>query len=86
MPSGYTLRVKRDAERDLERLPQADRRRTINRIRRLAVEPRPVGCKKLGEPDIYRIRQGDYRIIYQIDDALRVVQILKIGHRREVYR
>jgi len=86
MSGAYSLRFKRDAERELERLPKADVKRIRERIDQLQFLPRPPGCAKLGDPNIFRVRQGDYRIIYQVDDARRVVEILTIGHRREVYR
>lgn len=86
MPGNYSLRFKRDAERELRRLPKADIQRLLDRIHRLATAPRPPGCKKLGEPSIYRMRQGDYRVIYAIDDTQRIVEVLRIAHRREVYR
>ncbi len=86
MSGAYSLRFKRDAEHELERISKVDVNRIRERIGRLQSVPRPPDCKKLGDPNIYRIRQGDYRIIYQVDDAQRLVQILRIGHRREVYR
>jgi mRNA interferase RelE/StbE len=63
-----------------------DRQRLILRVRELARDPRPEGCQKLSGEGDYRIRQGSYRVIYSIDDAERTVRILKIGHRKEVYR
>lgn len=86
MSGAYRLRFKREAERELERLPKADGKRIRKRIDRLQFAPRPPDCKKLGDHNIYRVRQGDYRIIYRVDDAQRVIDILIIGHRREVYR
>jgi len=56
------------------------------RIHRLAADPRPVGAEKLSALERYRIRQGDYRIVYSIDDRERTVTVFKVGHRREVYR
>jgi len=61
-------------------------RRVTERIRGLAQNPRPSGSEKLSGQDRYRIRQGDYRIVYAIDDETRTVEVVKIGHRREVYR
>ena len=58
----------------------------IQRIQGLASHPRPTGYQKLSGQSQYRIRQGDYRILYAIDDTRRTVEIIKIGHRREVYR
>ena len=58
----------------------------MNRIRRLGIEPRPARTEKLSGAEKYRLRQGDYRILYLIDDADRAVIVVKVGHRREVYR
>jgi mRNA interferase RelE/StbE len=83
----YNLRIKRSAEKELHKLPAIDLRRIVDRIHELAQQPRAAGCEKLsGDIERYRIRQGDYRIVYGIDDAARLVEIVKIGHRREVYR
>jgi len=78
--------VKKSAERELRALPKADLRRLTDRIRGLATAPRPPGHEKLSDQDYYRVRQGDYRVVYAIDDDHRIVTIIKIGHRREVYR
>lgn len=86
MPEGYRLRLKRSAERELRSLPGADLKRIVKRISQLAGQPRPLGCEKLSGQPAYRIRQGDYRVLYTVDDKQRLVQIVKIGHRREVYR
>ena len=83
----YSLEIKRSAARELENLPtKKDRRLVANQISGLAEEPRPPGCEKLGGDVRYRVRQGHYRIVYEIDDASRVVRVVKIGHRRDVYR
>jgi mRNA interferase RelE/StbE len=64
-----------------------DRQRVVARIQALAEDPRRAGCEKLaGHADRFRIRQGDYRVVYSIDDAQQMVVIFKVGHRREVYR
>ncbi len=87
MTEPYSIVIKRSAEKELKAVPLGDLKRVIDRIRGLAKQPRPLGCEKLsGELERYRIRQGDYRIVYSIDDAARVVEVVKIGHRREVYR
>ena len=80
------MRFKRSAENELRRLPKADLRRILKRIERLQAEPRPPGCEKLFGESIFRVRQGDYRILYLVDDGHRIIEIYKIGHRREVYR
>ena len=83
----YSLEIKRSACREIEALPtKKDRRLVVDRISKLADDPRPPGSEKLVDDERYRVRQGPYRIIYEIDDAARVVCIVKIGHRREVYR
>ena len=83
----YSLEIKRSASREIERLPtKKDRRLVVDRILGLAEDPRPPGSEKLAGDDRYRVRQGLYRIVYEIDDTPRVVRIVKVGHRREVYR
>ncbi|MBI3767835.1 MAG: type II toxin-antitoxin system RelE/ParE family toxin [Deltaproteobacteria bacterium] len=84
----YKLQIKRSAAKELEAVAQkGDRQRLVVRIEVLRTDPRPPGCEKLtGGADRYRVRQGDYRVVYSVDDANRVVLVVKIGHRREVYR
>ena len=83
----YSLEIKRSAVREIENLSnRKERRRVIERIASLAAEPRPAGAEKLAGEDRYRVRQGPYRVVYEIDDASKVVRIVKVGHRREVYR
>ena len=86
MTGSYSLRIKRSAERELRALPQPDLGRIVRRIQGLAQDPHPAGHEKLSGQDRYRVRQGDYRIVYAVDDEKRTVQVVKIGHRREVYR
>ncbi len=86
MTDSYNLVVKKSAERELRALPKHDLRRVTKHLQGLSHNPRPHGCEKLSGHDQYRIRQGDYRIAYVIDDTARVVTLVKIGHRREVYR
>lgn len=83
----YSLEIKRSAVREIENLSnRKERRLVVDRIANLADDPRPASAEKLVEEDRYRVRQGAYRIVYEIDDAARVVRIVKVGHRREVYR
>jgi len=86
--AGYRLLIKPSAGKEIEALGQKkDRQHIVNRIAGLASEPRPAGCEKLaGAEERYRIRQGQFRIVYSIDDATRTVELVKVGHRREVYR
>ena len=84
--ASYSLRIKKSAEKELRSVPKADLARIVRRIQSLAQDPRPHGSEKLSGDDKYRIRQGNWRIIYGIDDTAHVVEIVRIGHRREVYR
>lgn len=82
----YRLVFKKSVARDLRAIPNADLKKILARIDGLRSEPRPAGCEKLSAQERYRVRQGDYRIVYEIEDAILVVLVVKIGHRREVYR
>jgi mRNA interferase RelE/StbE len=84
--ASYRLLIKPSAAKELEALPLKDRRRVVARVREPAAVPRPMGAEKLSGHDLYRVRQGDYRIIYQVFDHDRIVSVFKIGHRRDVYR
>ena len=84
--ASYSLFLKRSAAKELESVASKDRRRIVDRIQTLATEPRPPGIEKLSGAEKYRVRQGDYRILYTIDDAAHTVVVIKIGHRRDVYR
>jgi mRNA interferase RelE/StbE len=83
----YQVLLERSAERDLGRLSSEVHNRVIVAIQSLAANPRPPGCRKLaGSKSDWRIRVGDYRVIYEIADAIRVVRVNRVRHRREVYR
>ena len=84
----YKLLIKTSAGRELERLGRkSDRARIIERIRALSTDPRPPGCEKLaGSTDRFRIRQGNYRVVYLVDDSRREVTIFKVGNRKDIYR
>ncbi len=84
--ASYRLLITASAAKEVEALPRKDRTRVVDRVRRLAADPRPSGSEKLSGEEKYRIRQGNYRILYSIDDADASVLIVKIGHRRDVYR
>lgn len=72
--------------KNLKVIPAKDTKRILTRIKRLADDPRPAGSQQLsGRSDQYRVRQGDYRIIYSIEDEKLVVIVVKVGHRREIY-
>jgi len=84
--ASYELVFKRSVAKDLRELPKADVKRILQRIRSLADDPRPSGCEKLSGHERYRVRQGVYRIVYEIGDHVLIVLVVKIGHRRDVYR
>ena len=84
--ASYELVFKRSVAKDLRGFPKQDVKRIWQRIRSLADDPRPAGCEKLSGQERYRIRQGAYRIVYAIEDARLIVLIVKVGHRRAVYR
>jgi mRNA interferase RelE/StbE len=80
------LLIKRSAAKELDALPLQDRRRITRRVQALAEDPRPPGSEKLTGLELYRVRQGDYRILYEVADAAATVTIIRIGNRRDVYR
>ncbi len=82
----YSVSILRRAQRELAQIIHGDRDRLIEAIRNLGDNPRPHGCRKLTGREGWRIRVGDYRVIYEIDDGGRTVTILHVGHRRDVYR
>jgi mRNA interferase RelE/StbE len=83
----YRVSIKRSAVKEIEAIPQKkERQRIIQRIGQLAKDPRPTGSKKLSGHDRYRIRQGSYRIVYSIEGNELVVVVVKVGHRKDVYR
>ena len=84
--ASYRLLIKPSAVKELEALPTKDRRRLVQRLQKLSGDPRPPGCEKLSGHLLYRIRQGNYRVLYSVEDEALVVLVIKVGHRREVYR
>ena len=84
--SSYHVEVDTAAAREIKRINRADQKRILTKITSLGANPRPQGCVKLSGQDSYRIRVGVYRIIYVIEDAVRVVTVSRVGHRKEVYR
>ena len=84
--ASYSLEIKRSAAKELDQLPPKDRGRVVARIQALADDPRPVGAEKLSGQERYRVRQGDYRILYEIEDQILRIMVVKIWHRRDVYR
>jgi len=83
----YEILIKPSARKELEAIGlKKDRQRIVEAILSLAESPRPMGCRKLSGKDKYRIRCGVYRVVYSIQDVVLVVTIMKVGHRRDVYR
>jgi len=84
--AAYKIFFKRSVEKDLNSIPKNDLRRILDCIAMLAENPRPPGNEKLSGMERYRVRQGQYRIVYSIQDDELTVWVVKIGHRKDVYR
>ncbi len=82
----YKLLFRKSVAKDLRALPKRDVSRILKCFSRLAEDPRPAGCEKLTGQERYRIRQGRYRIIYSIRDGELVIIVVKVGHRKDVYK
>ena len=82
----YRIYIKPAAVKELQKIPKPDVNKIIEKIRSLSSNPRPPGCEKLSADEKYRVRQGRYRIVYSIEDDQLVVFIIKISHRKDVYR
>lgn len=82
----YDLRITPSVARDLRSVPRADVRRILIRMENLRDDPGPPGSEKLSRQERYRLRQGNYRILYTLAEAELIVEVVKVGHRRDVYR
>ena len=83
----YEVKFSKGAKKQLRKLPLDIQERIQTKINDLAIEPRPNGVKKLqGDDNSYRVRVGDYRVIYELDDDVLIVTVIKIGHRSEIYK
>ena len=82
----YNILIKPSAVKEIENIPKKDRLRIIQKIQELAVNPRPGGCEKLTGENRYRIRRGVHRIVYSVSDRNLLVVVVKVGHRRDVYK
>jgi len=82
----YEIRFKKSVSKDFANIPKKDTKKILERIDSLAIEPRPPSSKKLSASDLYRVRQGDYRILYDIEDEILVVSVVRVRHRRSVYK
>ena len=84
--ANYKIFIKPSAIKELEKIPEKDLKKITNKILSLEKDPRPVGNEKLSGKELYRFRQGKYRVIYTIDDQEKKIIIFKIGHRKDVYK
>jgi mRNA interferase RelE/StbE len=82
----YRLDIPRAVQKSLDKLPTQERSRIYSAALHLKDAPRPHSVEKLKSAKLWRVREGDYRIVYDIDDANKIITIVKIGHRREIYR
>jgi mRNA interferase RelE/StbE len=82
----YRIFFKKSVEKDCKVIPKKDLKKILDRIETLAKNPRPAGCEKLTGQQRYRLRQGRYRILYSIQDDELTVWVVKVGHRKEIYR
>jgi mRNA interferase RelE/StbE len=84
--AAYKVYFRASVEKDFASIPRSDLKKILQRIKTLAENPRPPGCEKLTGQDRYRVRQGRYRIVYSIHDDELTVWIVKVGHRKDIYR
>jgi mRNA interferase RelE/StbE len=84
--AAYSLFLKESVQKDFYGIPKRDLRKILTRIKSLANDPRPSGCEKLTGQDRYRIRQGRYRIVYAVQHEEHTVTVVKVGHRKDIYR
>lgn len=82
----YSISIRKSAKKELKKIRKKDIQQILKRIKGLSINPRPTGCEKLSDQERYRIRQGDFRIVYSIQDDDKSVWITKIGNRKEIYR
>lgn len=82
----YRVTIRKSVSKDMRGIPKKDARRIVAAIESLADDPRPPGAKKLSGQERYRIRQGNYRILYEIEDDRLIVCVVRVGDRRDVYR
>jgi len=84
--AAYELLIRPSVKKDVKKIPADDLKKILDRIEALREDPRPPGSVKLSGMEYYRIRQGDYRIVYEIQDGRLIVIVIKVGHRRDLYR
>lgn len=84
--AAYSVFFKESVQKDLDDIPKKDLRKILTRIKSFAADPRPPGSEKLTGQDRYRLRQGRYRIVYSVQDEKQSVTVVKVGHRKDIYR
>ena len=82
----YSLEFRKSVEKDLKAIPLPDQKRILKRIQALADDPRPPGSKKLSGQERYRLRQGNFRNLYEIEDQKLIIVVVKVGNRRDIYK
>jgi mRNA interferase RelE/StbE len=82
----YEILFKESVWKDLKKIPKRELKKIFSRVEKLCNDPRPMGCEKLTGEELYRIRQGNYRIVYSLQDNELTVWVIKVGHRKDVYR
>lgn len=82
----YKLFFKKSVQKDFDSIPKKDLKRILSRIESLSEDPRPKGCEKLTGQERYRLRQGRYRIVYSVQDDELTIWVVKVGHRKDIYR
>jgi mRNA interferase RelE/StbE len=82
----YEIFFKESVWKDLKKIPKRELKRILSRVEKLSDDPRPIGCEKLTGEELFRIRQGKYRIIYSIQDNELTIWVIKVGHRKDIYR
>ena len=82
----YNIEIKSSAVKEIKKIPQKEIKKILSAIENLGKDPRPAGCRKLSQEEKYRIRVGNYRILYLIEDNVLIIYIVKVAHRKNVYR
>ena len=84
--AAYEVFFRESVWKELKKIPKADLKKILSRIEQLGTDPRPMGCEKLTDQEMYRISQGNYRIAYTLQDNAQTVRVVTVGHRKQVYR
>jgi len=84
--AGYDIFFKESVWKEIRKIPKNDLKKVLSRVEQLGNDPRPMGCEKLTGLEVYRIRQGNYRIVYAIQDNELTVWVVKVGNRKDIYR